>query len=443
MSSLSPMITSTLDQLRTEIDALRRGGSSQEPKPHKLLLLLAVLDLSEEGRLVENKIYFDERLIALFEKHFRQFANEGDWCQPGPPFFHLRSSSFWHHKIREGREQAYSKLTTSGGGTKRIIENIEYAYLSSDVYEAICNPIVRSELYSFIRLQLDDYSPKGVEMNEAISKRIGTMFHETFSLSRPAIEAILSTLNTEETLTSLHTTLRNQTHLGTNYIKAMPRYARGCGLVSAGNRLTAFGAHVVKFDPLMKSDSTQWLMHYFLSAPHGPGPLFWHEFVRTQFRYGQEFTKSSLAEQLIDFVDTQEAKELKAGSATSTANIFVGTYEKDDALGRLSIIEKVDDRYRVLDPDPPSIWAFAVALLDFWQYQFPHRVTINLDELYTDGGLTSIFMIGEGRLNRYLRSLQQEGIVDVFRVAPPYQVVLLNPDLSFVLDRLYTNDDGE
>ncbi len=443
MSGLSPVIANALDQLLSEIDALRRGGSSQDPKPHKLLMLLTVLDLSEEGRLVENKILFDERLIALFEKHFRQFANQGDWYQPGPPFFHLRSSNFWHHKVREGRDQAYAKLTTSGGGTKRIIDNIEYAYFSPDVYEVISNPTARSELRNFIKLQLDGYLSKELDMSEATPKRIGTMFHEKFSLSRPAVGAVISTIAKEGAPTSLRVALRSETHLGSNYIKSMPQYARGCGLISMDNQLTAFGARVFEFDSLMETQSTMWLMHYFMSAPHGPGPLFWHEFIRTQFRYGQEFTKSSLAEQLIDFVSTQDAKELKTGSATSTANIFVGTYEKDDALGRLSIIEKIDERYRILEPEPPSVWAFAVALLDFWQYQFPNRLTINLDELYVDGGLISIFMIGEGRLNRYLRSLQQEGIVDVFRVAPPYQVVLLNPDLPYVLDRLYSNDDSE
>lgn len=99
--------------------------------------------------------------------------------------------------------------------------------------------------------------------------------------------------------------------------------------------------------------------------------------------------------------------------------------------------------YSVEEPEPPPVWAFAVALLDYCQYQFPGQVTINLDALYAEGGLTSIFMVGAGRINRYLRILQQAGLVDVFRVAPPYQVVLLNPDPSFALARLYTSDDDE
>lgn len=276
-----------------------------------------------------------------------------------------------------------------------------------------------------------------------MQKRIGTMFHETFSLSRPAVGSILEVIKTEDMSGGLHATLRKKTHLGQNYVKAMPQYARGCGLLTMDNRLTAFGERVLNFDPLLETQTTQWLMHYYLSAPHGPGPAFWHEFVKTRFRYGDELTKNSLTEQLVDFLNAVESKELKRDSATSTANAFVGTYSKDDGLNRIGLLQSNGESYRVLEPDPPPVWVFAVALLDFWQYQFPNRVAVNLDELYVEGGLTSIFMIGEGRINRYLRTLQQEGIVDVFRVAPPYTVVLLNPDPAFALDRLYTHDDDE
>lgn len=433
MPDLPSVICSALDRLESEIVSIRKGGSKKNPKPHKLILLLAVLDLAEVGLLPENKVYFDERLIALFEEHFRQFSINDDWCQPAPPYFHLRSAGFWHHKIRPGREQFYAKLTTSGGGKKRIVENIEYAYLSPYAFSVITDPLARNQLRGFINIQL----------GELMAKRIGTMFHETFSLSRPAIGAVISAISETQVHKNLHAMLRNKTHLGTNYIKAMPQYARGCGLISMGNEITSFGARVVELDPMMETHTTQWLMHYFLSAPHGPGPAFWHEFVRTRFRFGNKFTKNSIVEQLLDFWGSHHSKELKTISASSTANAFVGTYEKDDALGRLSIIENIGEDYRVLEPEPPPVWAFAVALLDFWQHQFPNRVTVNLDELYADGGLTSIFMIGAGRINRYLRILQQEGMVDVFRVAPPYQVALLNADPAFALNRLYTSHDDD
>ncbi len=299
----------------------------------------------------------------------------------------------------------------------------------------------REYLRQFISLMLDEYVSQ-VSEKEIMPKRIGTVFHETFTLSRTSINAILSVINSTDLSDGLYKTLRSQTHLGTNYIKAMPQYARGLGLLTMDNQLSSFGLSALQFDPLLEKPATLWLMHYFMSAPHGPGPAFWYEFVRTRFRYGDEFTKSSLADQLIDFINVTESRNLKENSAASTANAFVGTYEKDDGLGRLGLFENDGDRYRIIEPyQAPPLWAFAIAFLDFCQHQFPDQMTINLESLYADGGLTSVFMIGEGRINRYLRQLQEVNIVDIFRVAPPYQVVLINPDPSIPFANLYKTDE--
>src|SRR5690606_34682459 len=127
-----------------------RGGRKEDPKPHKLIMLLAVLDLLDQGQLKDNHIYFDDALINNFEKYYRVYANDDDWCQPGPPFFHLRSSSFWKHKVKEGKEAAYNALTTSGGGVKRIQDNIEYAYFDDHIFSLLVNERLRRELQKFI-----------------------------------------------------------------------------------------------------------------------------------------------------------------------------------------------------------------------------------------------------------------------------------------------------
>ena len=119
MSDLS-FIDKKIQPLTVEIEAMRRGGPKDRQKPHKLFMLLAVIDLFDQSLVSENRIYFNEQLIRNFERHFRLYAGEDDWCQPGPPFFHLRNSSFWNHKVKAGRENVYRKLTTSGGGVKEL-----------------------------------------------------------------------------------------------------------------------------------------------------------------------------------------------------------------------------------------------------------------------------------------------------------------------------------
>lgn len=155
MSDLPPVVSDATEWLTTRISQMRRGRSNNRSKPHKLVMLLAVLDLAKDGLLNENKIYFAEPLLTAFQKHFALIKDKNDWNQAALPFFHLRSSDFWFHKVKPGQERAYSKLTTSGGGTKRITDNIEYAYLDDKAFMAINHPVARQTIYEFILTQLE------------------------------------------------------------------------------------------------------------------------------------------------------------------------------------------------------------------------------------------------------------------------------------------------
>ncbi|MBF6596094.1 MAG: hypothetical protein IVW51_16845 [Thermaceae bacterium] len=92
-----------------------------------------MLDMIDASDHFNNRIAFDTNLIQHFERQFNLYKTKDDLCQPAPPFFHLRSSSFWKHKVIPGREADYAKTSTSGGGRKRIDELIEYAYVDEAV----------------------------------------------------------------------------------------------------------------------------------------------------------------------------------------------------------------------------------------------------------------------------------------------------------------------
>ncbi|MGQ9733407.1 MAG: HNH endonuclease [Candidatus Zipacnadales bacterium] len=145
-----PGTSEYLVQLQAELTAMRRLQISGTSKPHKLLMLLAVLDLFDSGEVTTNRIYYDPGLAERFSAYFRAIASPGDWCQPGPPFFHLKSAGFWRHKPLPGREGSYDSLRTSGGGTKRIVDNIEYAYLSEHAYSVFADTDQRAQLRKFI-----------------------------------------------------------------------------------------------------------------------------------------------------------------------------------------------------------------------------------------------------------------------------------------------------
>ena len=136
--------------LKKESQRVQRDITHGHKKPHKLVMLLAVLDLFDKRIVTENKIPLDDNLSKSFSNLFNLIRIDGDWNQPAPPFFHLRTSSFWKHKIKDGREVQYSKLSTSGGGSKRIEENTDYAYLSDDVYALFSDGIIRQGIREFL-----------------------------------------------------------------------------------------------------------------------------------------------------------------------------------------------------------------------------------------------------------------------------------------------------
>jgi hypothetical protein len=237
----------------------------------------------------------------------------------------------------------------------------------------------------------------------------------------------------------------------------MPKYAQACGLLDEKNKPTLFGYRVHRHDPLMEMTGTQWLMHYCLSVEHGPGPAFWSHLVETFFHDGQTVRDSDVIAELSAFVEKSEGRTIASGDAKSTVNAFVNTYSDREDTGLAAGGESITsglavlgfferngkDVHRVLEPDPPSVWAFGIALLDYWQAHYAGRAGIHLDDLSADRGLGPLFMMGPGRINAYLRDLQDEGYVEIYRVAPPYRLMLLRQDPEPLWQKLYASNTAD
>lgn len=435
MSNLSPL-GKWLRQLLIEIESIKRGGSKIEKKPHKLIMLLTVLELMEKGVIKENRIYYNDQLVSLFKDNFNIYGKDGDLCQAAPPFFHLKASAFWKHHIIPGREQVYNNLKTSGGGSRRILDNIEFAYLSDQAFELFSNPDTRSQIQNFIIDLL-----KRSDMD-----RLPTLFHESFSLSRPALLQILKAVQKISVGTTLKSKSKRElffeanTDLGKNYIKSMPAYCKGSGLLDFEYGYTPFGKNCVIFDTHLEQLGTQWLMHYYLSATHGPGPAFWNEIISNFFYTGNIFASDVIAGAIGNFVWQAEGKVLAKRGVQSTATIFLGTYLKPEGLGKLRLLEETDSgRYRVREPVRPPKWAVACALVDYWAANYPGRLGIGLDTLQ-ESNFLKIFMLGKNDFMDVLQAMQEVGYVNIHRAAPPYQVLLLRQDQEGLLQKLYGSD---
>ncbi|GGO38482.1 hypothetical protein GCM10008949_45110 [Deinococcus humi] len=255
-----------------------------------------------------------------------------------------------------------------------------------------------------------------------MAKRIGTLFHETFALSRPGVAAALRQASETVGNKELVERLQEEENLGRNWAKAVPSYARGCGFLDFGStHLTPLGEHVLAHDPDLHLPETLWLMHYHLSAPHGPGPRFWHDLVQRLPELGDGFDREDVAVQIAETTRTDGAA-LKERGVASTATVFLGSYAKSDALGPLGIVQEKENGYAFDYPEAPSAGVVGYALSHYWQGQLLGQQTCSLETLSEPGGFSSALLLGSFDLNRALRQLAQRGVLELWMAAPPYQV---------------------
>lgn len=127
----------------------RKGRKS----PHKVCLLLAVMDLIQAGKVHDNQILLDDVLRHRFTHHFDLLRQSGDNDKPELPFFHLRSEGFWHLNYRDGFSEKtvdrYSKKAISHASLdEKLFRYMQSSIVSNDLKIALTENLTNlPELY--------------------------------------------------------------------------------------------------------------------------------------------------------------------------------------------------------------------------------------------------------------------------------------------------------
>ena len=114
-------------------------------RPHKMCMLLAVLDLAQAGGLVENRIFFLPPLIERYLRFFDAVKGPNTQAHAYYPFFHLRGNlqngepSFWQLQPLPGREAAVEALD-GVRSSRQLTDNIAYAKIDEELFEIIQSP---------------------------------------------------------------------------------------------------------------------------------------------------------------------------------------------------------------------------------------------------------------------------------------------------------------
>ena len=146
----------SLDKYIELFSNLRFNRSGGRASPHKACLLLAVIDLIDEGVLKNNRIPFDASLKGAFSKRFEVARQGEDQDKPETPFFYLTSEGFWHLRAIAGQEaELDSKLVNKKAlSDKAMTELVAYAMLDDDLYQLLQADGNRSVLAEILKNSL-------------------------------------------------------------------------------------------------------------------------------------------------------------------------------------------------------------------------------------------------------------------------------------------------
>jgi putative restriction endonuclease len=132
----------TYQQAFTRLAVNQRGGRAS---PHKICMLLALLDLARAGGLPVNRIVFGPALLERYHRFFDAVKQPGDQANPYFPFFHLAgklrggAASFWHLVPLPGRENVLAAMSTARSA-RDITDNIAFAQLDPALFALLQQP---------------------------------------------------------------------------------------------------------------------------------------------------------------------------------------------------------------------------------------------------------------------------------------------------------------
>lgn len=173
-----------------DLNTLRLQGHN---KPHKVCMLLAVMDLIAMGVITQNKIEFNQALKQSFTLHFDRLRAGNDKNSPENPYYYLTSDGFWHLQPQPNVE--LSEIT---GFSKN---KIAFAYLDNELFELMKSSIVCADL----RLALTQNLTRLPELYKRWLLGLGKS-DRTAKSYLGAVQGVLSQLAKEHQLTETELT---------------------------------------------------------------------------------------------------------------------------------------------------------------------------------------------------------------------------------------------
>jgi len=190
-SAKGEVLTVTLASYQEKLSNLVVNVAHGRASPHKICMVLALLDMARAGALVENRIRYDAPLLERYARFFDAVRGPRDHPNPYFPFFHLKGKlrggdpSFWQLIPLPGRETALAAMHAARCPAD-IVDNVEYAIVDDELFDLLRSPTAVDALGGALALRwfdrgLDELRSMVVRCNEIsayeLDIRTGTAVH--------------------------------------------------------------------------------------------------------------------------------------------------------------------------------------------------------------------------------------------------------------------------
>lgn len=129
--------------------------------PHKPLLLLSIIELIEQGAILENKIEPSPLIVESFLKYWNLLSLEKPRIYL--PFYHLKSDKFWHLHAKIGQENLLSTISQFKS-MAQLASVVDFANLDEDLFLLLHKAEAREVLRQTI---IEIYFPDKAELFRA------------------------------------------------------------------------------------------------------------------------------------------------------------------------------------------------------------------------------------------------------------------------------------
>lgn len=136
-----------LDDYAQEFAKLSVGVVGGKKLPHKAILLIALMNLIENGVMMDNRIPLDKTFVNAFTLCWRRYYNDTKVPSVWTPFWYMKSEPFWHFKSVDDDDLLHGLLAFAGHpsiGQMRSV--IKYAYLDKALFGFLENDTCREKL---------------------------------------------------------------------------------------------------------------------------------------------------------------------------------------------------------------------------------------------------------------------------------------------------------